>query len=141
MMQPTSWAAVLVAAIAAWIFGAIYYGLLGKAWLAAQGETPETMKAKNAGKSSAAKIAPFIISFFAESLMAGAMQGILFHSGMHTVRAGIISGALIWLGFVFTTILVNNAYPGRRFMLTVIDAGHWLGVLIIIGGVVGYFSP
>lgn len=141
MMQPTSWTAVLIAAAAAWIFGAIYYSTLGKAWLAAQGETPETMKAKNAGKSGLAKAAPFIISFVAEILMAGAMQGVLFHSGMHGVRSGMISGALIWLGFVFTTILVNNAYPGRRFMLTVIDSGHWLGVLLIVGAVIGYFSP
>ncbi|MBV8791689.1 MAG: DUF1761 domain-containing protein [Pseudolabrys sp.] len=137
MMQPTNWTALLVAAIAAWIFGAIYYSLLGKAWLAAQGETRDSMKAKNAGKSGAAKAAPFVLSFIAEIVMAGAMQGILFHTGMQTIRTGAISGALIWLGFVFTTILVNNAYPGRRFMLTVIDAGHWLGVLLIIGAIVG----
>ncbi|MBV9556748.1 MAG: DUF1761 domain-containing protein [Pseudolabrys sp.] len=140
MMQPTNWMALLVAAVAAWIFGAIYYSTLGKAWLAAQGETPESMKAKNASRSSFSKTAPFIISFVAEILMAGAMQGILFHSGMHSVRAGMISGALIWLGFVFTTILVNNAYPGRRFMLTVIDSGHWLGVLLIVGAIIGWFG-
>jgi Protein of unknown function (DUF1761) len=140
MMQPTNWIAVLVAAVAAWIFGAVYYSVLGKAWLAAQGETPESMKAKNAGRSTVSKASPFVISFLAEILMAGAMQGILYHSGMHTLRAGMISGGLIWLGFVFTTILVNNAYPGRRFMLTVIDSGHWLGVLVIIGAFIGYFG-
>jgi len=137
MMQPTNMTAVLIAAVAAWIFGAVYYGLLGKAWLAAQGETPETMKAKNAGKSGIAKAAPFIISFIAEIVMAAALQGILFHSAMNTMRQGIIAGALCWLGFVATTVLVNNAYPGRKFMLTVIDAGHWLGVLLIIGAVIG----
>jgi len=137
MMQPTNMTAVLIAAVAAWIFGAVYYGLLGKAWLAAQGETPETMKARNAGKSGIAKAAPFIISFIAEIVMAAALQGILFHSAMNTMRQGIIAGALCWLGFVATTVLVNNAYPGRKFMLTVIDAGHWLGVLLIIGAVIG----
>jgi len=136
-MQPTNMTAVLIAAVAAWIFGAVYYGLLGKAWLAAQGETPETMKARNAGKSGIAKAAPFIISFIAEIVMAAALQGILFHSAMNTMRQGIIAGALCWLGFVATTVLVNNAYPGRKFMLTVIDAGHWLGVLLIIGAVIG----
>jgi hypothetical protein len=141
MMHPTNWAAIFAAAIAAWIFGAVYYGILGRVWLAAQGETPESMKGRNAGKSTAAKAAPFVISFAAELVMAGAMQGILFHSGMHTARTGAIAGALCWLGFVFTTILVNNAYPGRKFMLTVIDSGHWLIVLIIIGGIVGWMGP
>jgi hypothetical protein len=137
MLQPTNMTAVLMAAVAAWIFGAIYYSLLGKAWLAAQGETSESMRAKNAGKSGIARIAPFIISFAAEIVMAAGLQGILFHSAMDTMRQGIIAGALTWLGFIATTVAVNNAYPGRRFMLTVIDAGHWLGVMLIIGAVIG----
>ena len=29
---------VLIAAVAAWIFGAIYYTSLGKVWIAAQGK-------------------------------------------------------------------------------------------------------
>ena len=39
-----------------------------------------------------------------------------------------------------TTILVNNSYPGRPAMLTAIDAGHWLGVLLVMGVVVGAFG-
>jgi hypothetical protein len=137
MMQPTNMTAVLIAAVAAWIFGAAYYSLLGRAWLAAQGETPASMKAKNAAKSALAKAAPFIISFVAEIVMAAALQGILFHSAMDTMRQGVIAGALTWLGFIVTTVAVNNAYPGRKFVLTVIDAGHWLGVMLIIGAVIG----
>jgi hypothetical protein len=30
---------------------------------------------------------------------------------------------------------------GRKVMLTVIDTLHWLGVLVIIGAIVGYFGP
>ena len=32
---------------------------------------------------------------------------------------------------------VNNAFGGRKPMLTVIDGAAWLGVLLIIGGIVG----
>jgi hypothetical protein len=39
----------------------------------------------------------------------------------------IISGVVCWFGFVLTTVATNNAYPGRKTMPTVIDAGHWLG--------------
>jgi hypothetical protein len=35
---------------------------------------------------------------------------------------------------------VNNAFTGRKTMLTVIDAGHWLGVMIILGAVLGAFA-
>ena len=140
MMQPQNWMAIVVAAVAAWVFGAVYYGLLGKMWVAAQGETMDTLKAKNAGKSAAAKAAPFVISFIAEIVMAAALSGILFHSAMSGPRQGAIAGALIWLGFVLTTILVNNAYAFRSLKLTAIDAGHWLGALIIIGAVVGWLT-
>ena len=140
MMQPQNWTAIIIAAAAAWLFGAVYYGLLGKVWVAAQGETMDSLKARNAGKSAVAKAAPFVISFIAEIVMAAALSGILFHSAMSGPRRGAIVGALVWLGFVLTTILVNNAYTFRSLKLTAIDAGHWLGALIIVGAMVGWLT-
>ena len=37
-------------------------------------------------------------------------------------------------------IAVNNAFSGRKFMLTVIDGGYWLGVLLITGAILGAFA-
>jgi uncharacterized protein DUF1761 len=133
--------AIAAAAVASWTFGAIYYGVLGKAWIAALGETMETLKAKNAGKSGLAKAAPFILSFIAELIMAYVLYGLLVHIGIWTMRAGIMSGVICWAGFILTTVAVNNAYPGRKVALTVIDAGHWLGVLAIIGAMLGWIGP
>ena len=131
---------IVVATIAAWIFGAAYYTPLGKVWLAAQGRTMEEMQAANAGKSAAAKAFPFVLSFIAELIMAWTMYGLLFHMGNFSVRSGAISGAIIWFGFVLTTVAVNNAYPGRKLMLTALDSAHWLGVLVILGAIVGGFG-
>ena len=33
---------------------------------------------------------------------------------------------------------VNNAFAGRKYKLTLIDAGHWLLVLLIMGAIVGW---
>jgi uncharacterized protein DUF1761 len=134
-------AAIVTAAVAAWIFGAVYYGILSNVWLAAQGKTKEQCRIENTGKSTLIKIGPFILSFIGELAMAWALYGILFHINMFTVRAGAISGAAIWLGFVLTTVVINNAYTGRKLMLTVIDAVHWLGALAIIGAILGWFGP
>jgi uncharacterized membrane protein len=128
---------VLVAAVAAFVFGGVYYNLLGTAWLAAQGKSLEACKAEQAAKSAVAKAAPFVLCFVAELIMGVVIYGILTHSGLWSLRAGIITGAFCWFGFVLTTITVNNAYGGRTPMLTVIDSAHWLGVLVIIGGIVG----
>jgi uncharacterized membrane protein len=59
---------------------------------------------------------------------------------MFTMRAGLISGALCWLGFVVTTIASNNAFSNRKAMLTVIESVAWLGALLIIGAILGGFG-
>jgi hypothetical protein len=78
----------------------------------------------------------------AQLVMAWVLAGLLAHlgPGQVTVRNGVISGAFVWLGFVATTVAVNNMFAMRRFTLTIIDAGHWLVVLVLIGAVIGAFG-
>lgn len=133
--------AIVIATAAAWLFGAVYYGLLSKAWLAALGTTAEALKQDAAGKGRLAAAAPYILTFVAEFVMAYVLYGLLLHLAGWTVRAGVISAALCWAGFVLTTVMVNNAFPRRRPMLTVIEAGHWLGVLLIMGAILGWIGP
>jgi hypothetical protein len=132
--------AILIGALAAWAFGAFYYMILSRPWLAAQGKTPEEFQAAQAGPRGAKFYAPFVISFVAEIIMGWMLAGIMLHIGSMTVRGGLISAALVWFGFVLTTITVNNAFSMRRPLLTVIDAVHWLGALLIIGAVIGAFA-
>jgi hypothetical protein len=140
MGHTANYVSVLLAAVAAWIFGGVYYTSLSKYWLTAQGKTLEQCQAEQASKSGVAKAAPFILVFVGELIMAWAMYGVLFHMSMFTLRAGAISGAALWLGFVLTTITANNAFAGKKPMLTVIDSGAWLGAMIIIGAIVGWMG-
>ena len=54
-----------------------------------------------------------------------------------TVTGGLISGFFIWLGFVVTVIAVNYAWQKADPKLTLIDGGHWLGVLLLQGLIIG----
>jgi hypothetical protein len=129
--------AVLIAAVAAWVLGALWYQVLSRPWLAAQGRT----KADLAGPDGKPKsYLPFVLVFVAELIMAWMLAGILGHLGAVTVKNGVISGAACWFGFVLTTIATNYAFHGRKVMLTVIDAGHWLAVLVVMGAIVGAFG-
>ena len=123
--------AILLAALAAFGWGAIYYMTLSKQWLAVVGMTKEQMQSRSA--------APFVISFIALVVMSWVLAGMLGHlgPGQVTVKNGIISGLFLWLGFIVTTVFVNNAYPGRKYSLSVIDSIHWLGVVVIEGAVIG----
>ena len=128
-----NWLAVIVAAVAAWLFGAIWYTGLSKPWMKAAKIDPASQKRS---------ILPFVISFVAELVMAlvltlvvGAMTG-----GEPNPLAGVIFGFVLWLGFVATTLTANHRYEGFGWDLTLIDAGHWLGVLLIIGAIIGWFG-
>jgi hypothetical protein len=132
---------ILLAGVAAWLFGAVYYTVLSKPWLAAQGKTMEQCQAEMAGKSKLQMYGPFVLAFIASLFMAWALYGILLHLNRFTVRGGMISAALIWFGFVLTTVAVNNAFHGKRAKLTAIDSLHWLCGLLIIGAIVGWMGP
>lgn len=127
--------AVVAAAAASFIFGGAWYGGLSKQWLAAIGKTEAEIK--SAGRSLPVL---FLITIIAQIVMAGVLAGILGHFGQVTVTSGVITAALLWLGFVATTIVVNHGYQGSRWSLTAIDGGHWLGVLLIQGAVLGAFG-
>jgi hypothetical protein len=130
-----SFIGIFVAAIAAWGFGAAYYGLLGKVWLDAIAFRPEERaKIETGGKMDPT---PFILSFVAELLMAAVFSGTMLHFSPPSLLKGISLGITIWLGFVATPMIVNNAYAMRSLRLTAIDAGHWLGVLVIMGALIG----
>ena len=90
-----NWLSILIAAVAAWLFGGVYYSALGKHWMAAQGKTMEQCQAEQACKSSVEKFAPFVVVFVAEIVIAWALYGILVHMNAFTLRGGLISAALI----------------------------------------------
>ena len=117
-----------------------WYTVLSKPWLAALGETPDSLKARRAVIAGTVHMwLPFALSFVADIVMAWMLAGVLGHlgPGQVTLRNGVISAAFLWFGFVITTMLVNNAFPGRRYLLTLIDGGHWLAAMLVMGAIVG----
>jgi hypothetical protein len=86
--------------------------------------------------------APFIVSFVAELLIAWFLAGLMAHIGAvaMSVSGGLVTGFFVWLGFVATVLAVNHRYQGFGWMLTVIDGGHWLAVLLAMGAVIGWFG-
>jgi Protein of unknown function (DUF1761) len=125
--------AILAAAIAAFVVGSIYYGVLGRPWMKAARLDPANVK-----------MSPVLLatSFLADLVMAWVLAGVVGHLGIGqvTVWNGIVSAFFIWLGFVATTLAVNQRYQGFGWNLTLIDAGHWLLALLAMGAVIGAFG-
>jgi hypothetical protein len=85
-------------------------------------------------------VTPMIIAFVALMVMAYMLAGVMGHIGPPTIYRGILAGALSWLGFTITAIAVNNAFQMQKPMLTIIDGGHWLLVLVVQGAVLGLIA-
>ena len=130
-----SYTAIVAAAVAGFLFGGVYYGVLSNAWLAALGKSKDEVQ-----KTGMA--VPLAVTAVALLIMAWVLAGIIGHlgGGRISIRTGLISGFMCWLGFVATTIATNHAYQGAKRALTVIDSGYWLGVLLIEGAVIGYWG-
>jgi hypothetical protein len=126
--------AIVVAAVVAWLAGAGWYTSLGKVWTAAIGMTPEQMQQAKSGPGAHL---PFLYTFVAQLVMAWVLAGVLGHIGALTLRAGVISGAFCWLGFVITTLVVSYTFAMRDWRLLLIDGGYWLLVLVLMGGIIG----
>jgi hypothetical protein len=134
---------VLSAAVASFAFGAAWYGLLSRQWMEARGLTAAEQASSAAGGGAPIPLA-YIIAFVAELVMAWMLAGVLLHLArgglVPSPRNGVISAAFIWVGFVATTLAVNHAFQGAKRSLTLIDGGHWLGVLLVQGAILGWWG-
>jgi Protein of unknown function (DUF1761) len=129
---------IFVAAVAGFVFGGIWYNVFSKAWMDAVGMSPERMQ------NHRSSLGLYLLAFVGQLVMAWMLAGILVHLGQGglptTLRTGLISASFLWLGFVIPTMVVNYAFHGARQSLTLIDGGHWLGVLLIQGAIIGWWG-
>ena len=130
--------AVVAAAAATYVLGALWYSplLFAKAWLKAHGYSNEKIKEmqKGAGKAYAG-------SFFCWWVMAYVLAMLLSLAGMHGVQSGVHLGALCWLGFAATTGLAANLFSDKPISAFVVDSGYQLVSLLIMGAILGAWSP
>jgi hypothetical protein len=135
MNSAVNYVSVIVAAIAAFAFGAVWYMSLGKQWMAALGKTEKDLMPD--GKQDPV---PFIVTIIMQLVMAYFLAGLIIHLGAATLKGGLITAFFVWLAFVFTTQMVNHRFGRMSWNLTLIDCAHWLGVLLIQGAILGWWN-
>ena len=132
-MEGVNWIAALVAGVASFAFGAAYHMTLSKPWMAAVGRTEDEVKANN-------NPMVFIVAIVAQLVMAYTMARVMGWEGDMSVGAGITIAITLWVGLIVAAMAVNHGFQGAKRSLTIIDSGHWLGVLVIQGIIIGLFG-
>lgn len=126
--------AVLVAGAAGFLFGGVWYRLLAEPWKTAHGFTTEQIRAHH-GKEAAPW--PLLIALAADLILAWMLAGVMGHLGDVNVKNGVVTALFLWFGFVITTLIVNNTFGMRSAKLILIDGGHWLVAMLLMGAIIG----
>lgn len=125
-----NWLAVVLATVVSWGFGAGWYMVLAKQWIASIGKRPEDIDRSD--------YSPYLWSVLCLAIMAYFIAGLTpLLTGSTSVVNGLIVGAHMWLGFIITAMVLNHRYEGAPWTRTFIDGGYLLAVLLIDGIVIG----
>jgi hypothetical protein len=130
-MPPINYLAVIVAAVATFALGALWYSpaLFAKPWVRAHGYTPEKVEAmrKGAGKAYGSAFVCYLVMAFMMAILAG-------RTGAATLPGGVRLGVVVWLGFAATIGMTAQLFSETlKLGVYAIDAGYQLVYLMLQG--------
>lgn len=115
-----AWVAVIVAAVAGFAVGAVWYSVFSRAWIADSG-VPVDAQGRPAGRPVAVA---FGGGFLCILVVAGMLRHVFASSGVSTVGAGLVAGLGVGLFLITPWLLLNILYANRPLRLGAIDGGY-----------------
>jgi hypothetical protein len=130
----TNYPAVLVAAIAYWLLGALWYAaLFGKPWMALEHMTEEQAKTMN-------PVLPYVITLLLNLLIAYSLAQICIWRNANTLGRGASVGVLLWIGFVGPVTFTTYMYEMRPWQLFAINEFYPLFGFVLMGAILGAWT-
>lgn len=120
---------VIAAAIAAYVFGAVWYMTMAKPWMAASG-----VEVGDDGRPANSKSPlPYIVSILCLIIVAGMMRHMFALSGITEPVKGLTAGFGTGLFLATPWLATNYTFAGRPRALIVLDGVYATGGCTIIG--------
>jgi len=130
----TNYAAVFIAAVAYWLLGAVWYGVLfSKPWMALENITMEQAKSMN-------PVLPYVITLVLNLLIAYLLAQICIWRNASTAGRGASVGVLIWIGFIGPITYTTYMYEMRPKELFAINQFYPLAGLVLMGTIIGAWT-
>jgi surface polysaccharide O-acyltransferase-like enzyme len=130
----TNYAAIVVAAVAYWLLGAVWYGaLFSKQWMALENMTEEQAKTMN-------PVLPYVITFVLNLLIAYVLSQICVWRNANTAGRGASVGVLLWVGIVGPITFTTYMYEMRPKELFAINEFYPLAGLVLMGAILGAWT-
>jgi hypothetical protein len=130
----TNYAAIVVAAIAYWLLGAVWYGkLFTNAWTDLEHITPEQIK-------SASPILPYVVALLLNLLIAYALSQVCLWRNANTAGRGAAVGVMTWIGIVGPITYTTYMFEMRPPTLFAINEFYPLAGLVLMGAILGAWT-
>lgn len=124
-----NWWAILVATVAAFALGGLWYGpLFGKAWLRALGKTESDITPSPR---------PFVISALTSLVTCVVVAALMALIGLTGLVAGLLFGLATGIGFIATAMASDAAFCDWGWRLWAIQAGYRVAYSVLMGGIIG----
>ena len=133
----TNYLAVVVAAIAYWLLGAVWFGVLfTKPWMQLENIPLE----QAAAMKGAAAAFPYIMSFVLNLVIAFVLAQLCAWRNATTAARGASLGVLLWIGIVGPITYTTSMYEMRPLNLFLINEGYVLVGLFLMGAILGAWT-
>jgi hypothetical protein len=124
-----NWVAIVIAAIAQFVIGWIWYGpLFGKTWMSMMGMSQQSMGREGMGKT-------MVLTFIGSLVTAAVLSMLVGWMGAKTLGAGIAAGFWAWLGFVATVTLGGVLFAKMSWNLYILNNAYQLVSLAVMGAI------
>lgn len=120
---------ILVAALAAYGFGAVWYMALSQTWVRASGVRADT----NGQPLNKGAPLPYLVAFVSCLLVAAMMRYVFDQIGISGWDEGLIGGLTIGLFLSAPWLATCYAFAGRPLALLLIDGGYAVGGSTLAG--------
>lgn len=122
-----NWLALIVAAVINMAVGAAWYSplLFGKKWAKLLDKKVGDMGDANTG---------YAVSVIAALIQAWVLVHFIRYASALTFVKGAIVGFWLWLAFIGVVMAMNGVFEGRSWKIWKINAGYFLVIMIINGG-------
>jgi hypothetical protein len=135
-MHGVNWAAIVLAGVADWILGAVWFTVFSNQWRAGLRMSQEELQAY----SSHPNFWPYLIALLCSIGLAYVIARIVSHSQTHGLFRGISTGILV--GFAAAVAMVTEmVFEARVGSFILISAAYPLLGCILMGVIIGSWKP
>ncbi len=122
--------ALALCVIAYMIIGMLWYSpvLFGNVWSKLTGRGLEHAKNEDMSKM-------YGLSALSAFVMAFVLNYVMTEVEIQTFQEALLLGFMLWLGFTFTSTMVNNLFQGKPRKLIFIDSGYYLANALVMSAI------